>query len=660
MRPSSVFYLLPLAWLWFRLIDHLRVEWSVNPQYAYGWAVPFLCLYLLWRKAESRKQKAEIGGQPVAWASSPASSASIPAGDSPTSLAQSSKLDVGCSMLDVPHAASLSAGGEGRGEVASSPSSAFRPPFSAFQLFSFFLLAFLYLPTRLIQEANPEWRLVSWALAFDVIGITLLMLPFVLRPYFASRIPHPASRFTFPPSCQPFQLSAFSFSGFVFPICFFLVAVPWPTVIEGPLIQGLMRANVGVTIELLGLIGVPGLQHGNVIEIATGSVGIDDACSGIRSLQAALMLSLFLGELYALSAMRRVLCVCAGFALAFVFNVGRTLLLAWIASEKGIGAIASWHDPAGVTILVACFLSLWLIARALQKAESRKQKAEMGAVGPQDHETLTGVQGSGFKVQGSKLDVGCSMLDVPPAGSLSAGGEGRTEVASPSSVRFLLSAFPISAFKRCQRLSIFLIAWLLLVESGTEIWYRSHEWRLPKTAVWHVELPRDSPTFRDLPFSEDAKRFLRYDQGFNGAWQEPDGTRWQAISFRWKPGRTAVHLAKSHTPEVCMTAAGRALISQSEFHVVAAQGLEMVFRSYAFTDAAGPLHVFYCLWEERANAQSFRTTRMTYANRLAPVLAGRRNSGQRSLEVAIWGIPDEQEAETALARELQTLIKVEK
>ena len=52
---------LPLAWLWFRLIDHLRLEWAVNPQYAYGWAVPFLCLYLLWRKAESRKQKVEIG-----------------------------------------------------------------------------------------------------------------------------------------------------------------------------------------------------------------------------------------------------------------------------------------------------------------------------------------------------------------------------------------------------------------------------------------------------------------------------------------------------------------------------------------------------------------------------------------------------------------------
>ena len=53
--PARLLLLCSLAWLWFTLINHLRVEWSVNPQYAYGWAVPFLCLYLLWRNAEMLK-----------------------------------------------------------------------------------------------------------------------------------------------------------------------------------------------------------------------------------------------------------------------------------------------------------------------------------------------------------------------------------------------------------------------------------------------------------------------------------------------------------------------------------------------------------------------------------------------------------------------------
>jgi hypothetical protein len=200
----------------------------------------------------------------------------------------------------------------------------------------------------------------------------------------------------------------------------------------------------------------------------------------------------------------------------------------------------------------------------------------------------------------------------------------------------------------------------VVVEVGTELWYRSHEWEVPKAATWHLELPRENPTFRDLPFSDKTKQFLRYDEGCNGTWQQGGEQRWQAIFLRWNPGRIAVHLAKSHIPEVCLTAAGRELVSQSALRAVPVQGMQLPFRSYVVKDKTGPLHVFYCLWEDRASAQTFRTTIMTYASRLAPVLAGRRNSGQRSLEVAIWGISDQQEAEAALARELEKLIKVEK
>jgi exosortase/archaeosortase family protein len=550
----------------------------VNPQYTYGWAVPFLCAYLLWGKAESRKQKAEIRHQKT----------------------------------------------EGRGQwsvvsgpVVSSPA----------VLWSLAFCALLYLPTRLIQQANPEWRLVSWALAIEVIGLTLLVSHlFAEGRSQRAEVGGPSSIFHLPAS-----------RALAFPVCFFLVAVPWPTIVEAPLIQGLMRANIGATVELLSVIGIPAVQHGNVIEIATGMVGIDEACSGIRSLQAALMLSLFFGELYALSFRRRALCVFAGFALAFAFNVGRTLLLTQIASAKGVGAIATWHDPAGVTILIGCFLSLWALALWLKsrtgvspvsssvaQASSPASSASVPAGKSLDCPT----QGSRFEVQGSTFDLRPPPPQLPPS-------------------RFHLRWVPWA-----------LLAWLLLVEGGTELWYRSHEWHVPHTPVWYVEFPRNNPTFRELPFSDKTKQFLRYDEGLNGTWQQGSEQRWQAIFFRWNPGRIAVHLAKSHTPEVCLTAAGRELLSQSGLRPVPVHGLQFPFLSYLVKDETGPLHVFYCLWEDRADAQSFRTTTMTYANRLAPVLAGRRNSGQRSLEVAIWGIADQQEAEAALARELDKLIKV--
>src|SRR5580658_5268734 len=53
--------LLPLGYLWFRLIRNLAVEWTTNPQYSYGWVVPFLCLGLLLRRWQSAPER--VGGQ---------------------------------------------------------------------------------------------------------------------------------------------------------------------------------------------------------------------------------------------------------------------------------------------------------------------------------------------------------------------------------------------------------------------------------------------------------------------------------------------------------------------------------------------------------------------------------------------------------------------
>ncbi len=468
--------------------------------------------------------------------------------------------------------------GKGRVHAATSPN-----------FFGYVMLggcALAYALTRLVQEANPEWRLISWALALEVISITLIV--------------------------TRFALGTRRFAQVAFAICFFLVAVPWPTGIETPLIRLLTTANTDCTVDLLGVFGIPAVRHGNIIEISAGMVGVDDACSGIRSFQATLMIALFLSELYALTAKRRALCVFAGVVLAFIFNVVRTIILVSVASVKGTGAVSSWHDPAGITILVACFLCLWVVAVVLNRRSNKVTAEEMNR-GPQ------------------------------PA------------------LRSWLAASGSEALWRAHeawKCALLLLGWFLVVEIGTECWYRSHEWGLPKATAWHLVLPRQASNFRELAFSEKVKQLLRYDEGLNGSWQTDNGTHWQAIFLRWNPGRIAVHLAKSHTPEVCLTAAGRQLESRSELSVISVHGVELPFLSYVTKDEMGPLHVFYCLWEDRAGPHAFGTTELTYANRLAPVLAGQRNCGQRSLEIAIAGIPDLGDAQAALARELEKIIEL--
>src|ERR1035441_3361199 len=415
--------LLPLCVVgcyWAILIYYLGAQWSAYEQYNYGWAVPFLCVYLIWQRG---RDNGTTGLR-----------------DNRTGLVVS-------------------------GRVVSSP----------VVLWSLALCAFLYAPTRFLHEANPTWRLTSLFWTLEVIGLTLLVLH--LFAEVGSQRPEGRS--------QRSEVRG-QWRGLAFPICFFLVAVPWPSGLETFMVQSLMRSNVATTVELLGLFGIPAVQHANVIEVGTGVVGIDEACSGIRSLQATLMISLFLGELYRLTIRRRVGLVVLGFVLAFAFNVARTLLLTGIASARGVGAVASWHDPAGASILVACFLCLWLGAWAMQKVESIGGKAE----------TPLGEKAEILKSE---------MLKFSPA------------LRNPS--RFSFSAF--------QRFSIYLTAWLLLVEGGIELWYRAHERGVRDHAQWSLTWPNDRAVFHAVEVPPGIRGQFRYDEGIEGRWQDANGGDWQ-------------------------------------------------------------------------------------------------------------------------------------
>ncbi len=148
--------------------------------------------------------------------------------------------------------------------------------------------------------------------------------------------------------------------------------IPWPTSVETALVQGMMRLNAEISAEFVSLCGVPAIAEGNVIRLPNGVLGVNEACSGIRSLQSTLMASLFLGGLYRLSIFGRVLLVLLGTGIAFLLNIVRTVFLSWQGAFHGIEATEKWHDSAGFAILAVVLICLWLISRFLEK-RTRKQ-----------------------------------------------------------------------------------------------------------------------------------------------------------------------------------------------------------------------------------------------------------------------------------------------
>ena len=68
-----------------------------------------------------------------------------------------------------------------------------------------------------------------------------------------------------------------------------------------------MQGVASVTADAVGIWGIPALREGNLLQIWNGTGGIDEACSGVRSLQTCIMWGLYPGALFRLPPVKRVL-----------------------------------------------------------------------------------------------------------------------------------------------------------------------------------------------------------------------------------------------------------------------------------------------------------------------------------------------------------------
>jgi len=139
---------------------------------------------------------------------------------------------------------------------------------------------------------------------------------------------------------------------FLFPALVWLVSAPMVSVIENQLNLFLLRKVVTVVSFVFDLLGLPIEQQGNVLVLPTGSVGVEDACSGIRSLTACLFAGSFLAAVFLERIWKKIALVVAAMGFAFVTNLLRGLFLTGWAYRHGPDAISGTvHDVAGYAVL---------------------------------------------------------------------------------------------------------------------------------------------------------------------------------------------------------------------------------------------------------------------------------------------------------------------
>lgn len=428
------------------------------------------------------------------------------------------------------------------------------------------LMAF---PLRVLFEANPEWRLLYWITGLEVLGVSLCVLGWTGGTRWARY--------------------------FAAPLGFMLIALPWPVELEQAAIEGLMRFVAGLTVGVVNLLGIPAVQHGNLVEVSKGLVGIDEACSGVRSLQSSLMLSLFLGEMNRWSWVRRLALLAASMVFVVLANLVRTTFLVYVAANRGIHQMETWHDTAGLLIMFIVLPGLLGLSYLMRPREKRAEAS--------------------------------------------------------AAERFSLRPIPIWA-------GLAMISWFAAIEITTEMWYRSHERTLIPNTNWTVAWPDGAAHFRKTQLPENARIILRCSKTESAAWQDDTGNDWSAFVLSWDPGRNSAQLAKGHRPDICFPAAGAKLIDDFGSVDITADGFSIPFRYESFENGDKLLHVFYCLWSDHISPiDNVTNENGSRASRIRAALDGERNLGQKVLEIVISGPETREEAVALLRSQAPALIR---
>ena len=346
----------------------------------------------------------------------------------------------------------------------------------------------------------------------------------------------------------------------------------------------------GIAAETCTLFGNPALASGTTIRLGNGWVGVDEACGGIRSLQAAVMMALFFGEWLKFPLRRRVALVCLGAAAAILGNLVRVVGLA-LAAARGTHAFESAHGPAG-----------WL-ALALSLA-------------------FTGAAAWRWRNRGGR----------PQAPACLRGGSGPSGACG---AWFLAGA-----------------GLLLLDAACVDWWYARGEAADARVPRWVAHLPAGRPDFEAAPLDGEARDILQPDFFTAGSWGFSDGAGISAYYVEWRRGSIARFIPFLHNPAVCLPMAGCELAgSLGEVRVRWAGG-EIPFQCYLFRRAGEEMSVAFAIWDTQrdrplARAADYPGWAGWFLLRWADVRAARRNQPAQLMAIAIAGrVPADRIAST--------------
>lgn len=157
---------------------------------------------------------------------------------------------------------------------------------------------------------------------------------------------------------------------FLFPALIWMLSAPLVAVLETKIRVFLLTKVTIVVFSLFDFLGYELERQGNVLILPEGQVGVEEACSGIRSLTACLFAGSFLAAVFLDRFWKKILLVAAAMAFAVLTNLLRSIFLTLWAYHYGsqaidehwvlplVGDIGTVHDVTGMAILAVTCVGL--------------------------------------------------------------------------------------------------------------------------------------------------------------------------------------------------------------------------------------------------------------------------------------------------------------
>jgi exosortase len=335
----------------------------------------------------------------------------------------------------------------------------------------------------------------------------------------------------------------------LFPAAFMLLGIPWPTFVENAISFPLMQLVTQWSVGLIHLLGYPATAAGTTITLPNCTVGVEEACSGLRSLQTALMVGAAAGELARLRTGARLALLLVAFVLALAGNQVRVLMLVMAGMAGGNTAVASMHDAAGYVVLAILLCGVGLAAWAMGKLGGVVKEGRRFQIGDLRDEEDVG-RDRNEEVEGGRFQIG----------DLRKGGTGGWVVLG--------------------------VACAAMVLAHGWFWWRGSMAPAPKAAMLSPAEGGDFQADENVPaeilgiLDPDEYRYIR---------EVRDGVpgKVSGYHFYWRPRKGNANQLY-HRPDRCMPGAGWRIEGEVERQSVRLGDREFVFNVFPFRGPGGP------------------------------------------------------------------------